>query len=66
MTDCDLDTPVPDWIIEHPETHAVFQRLGIEDCCGGKSLAYACHQQGLDPEAVLSTLRTLLQPNSSD
>jgi len=25
MTSCDLDTSVPDWIIEHPETLVVFR-----------------------------------------
>jgi len=56
MTSCDLDTSVPDWIIEHPETLAVFQALGIDYSCGGKSLAYACRQQGLDAKAVLAKL----------
>lgn len=56
MTDCDLDTPVPDWVIEHPETLAVFQELRIDTCCGGKSLEFACHQQGLDAQAVLEKL----------
>lgn len=60
MTDCDFDTPVPDWIIEHPQTLAVFQELGIDYSCGGKSLAYACHQQGLDAQVVLAKLLTCL------
>ncbi|MBI3465040.1 MAG: DUF542 domain-containing protein [Planctomycetes bacterium] len=33
--ECDLDTSVPDWIIEHPETLALFQEFGIDYCCGG-------------------------------
>lgn len=57
MTDCDLDTAVPDWVVEHPETLAVFQELGIDYCCGGKSLRFACRQQGLDAQAVLEQLR---------
>jgi regulator of cell morphogenesis and NO signaling len=56
MTACDLDTSVPDWIIDHPETTAVFRELGIDCSCGGKSLAYACQQQGLEPEQVLARL----------
>ncbi len=56
MSECDLGTPVPDWVIEHPETLAVFQELGIDYCCGGKSLGFACRQQGLDAEAVLAKL----------
>ena len=56
MTSCDLDTSVPAWVIEHPETLAVFQELGIDYSCGGKSLAYACRERGLDAEAVLVKL----------
>jgi regulator of cell morphogenesis and NO signaling len=56
MTWCDLDTSVPDWVIDHPETQAVFAELGIDCSCGGKSLAYACRQQGLNPEQVLTRL----------
>ena len=61
MSECDLDTSVPDWVIEHPETLIVFQELGINCGCGGKSLAYACHQQGLDPQVVLTELRCCLE-----
>lgn len=66
MTDCDLGTSVPDWIIEHPETLAVFQELGIDYSCGGKSLEYACRTQGLDPNAVLDTLRRTINAGPND
>lgn len=56
MSQCDLDTAVSDWIIEHPATLAVFQELGIDYSCGGKSLAYACRHRGLDPQTVLKRL----------
>lgn len=60
MTDCDLDTSVPDWIIDHPETMAVFEALGIDYSCGGRSLAYICKQQGLDAAVVLAKLQQCL------
>ncbi|AMV37534.1 DUF542 domain-containing protein [Planctomyces sp. SH-PL62] len=60
MTGCDLDSSVPDWVIDHPETEAVFQELGVDQHCGGKSLAYACRESGLDPEAVLTRLLRVL------
>ena len=60
MSDCDLDTSVPDWVIEHPESLALFQELGVDYCCGGKSLEYACRQQGLDAQAVLTKLLACL------
>lgn len=63
MTRCDLDSSVPDWIIEHPETMAVFEALGIDCSCGGRSLAYACQQQGLHATAVLARLRQALSDN---
>jgi regulator of cell morphogenesis and NO signaling len=59
MTSCDLDTSVPDWLIDHPETLAVFQELGIDYACGGKSLAFACREREHDPPNVLEKLRCL-------
>jgi len=56
MTSCDLDRSVPDWVIEYPKTLAVFQELGIDYPCGGKSLAYACRERGLGVEMVLAKL----------
>jgi regulator of cell morphogenesis and NO signaling len=66
MSDCDLDSPVPDWIIEHPATLAVFQEFGIDYSCGGKSLAYACRQEGLDDRVVLLKLLDCLKAEESD
>lgn len=60
MTECTLDSSVPDWVIEHPVTLAVFQVLGIDYCCGGKSLAFACREQGHEPATVLGKLRCLI------
>lgn len=56
MTPCDLDSSVPDWVIDHPETLTVFRTLGIDTCCGGKSLAYACRERGLAARDVLDLL----------
>lgn len=64
MTGCDLDSSVPDWVIDHPETEAVFRDLGVDQHCGGKSLAYACRESGLDPEAVLARLLRVLDGGS--
>ncbi len=61
MNECDLDTSVPDWVIEHPETWTVFEELGIDCGCSGKSLTYVCRQQGLDPQAVLTKLLGCLE-----
>ncbi len=56
MTSCDLDTSIPDWLIDHPSTQIVFESLGIDGSCGGKSLGYACVERGLDARKVLEQL----------
>src|SRR4029078_5878472 len=66
MSECDLDTSVPDWVIDHPETLSVFQELEIDTCCGEKSLGFACRQRGLDAEAVLTQLLRRLDASRHD
>lgn len=53
---CGLETSIPDWIIEYPETSPVFDELRWDISCGGKSLKYVCEQQGIDPANVLPRL----------
>lgn len=55
---CDLDSSIPDWIIEYPETYPLFQECGIDSSCGGKSLEYVCRERGLDSRTMLDELRT--------
>lgn len=66
MSECDLDTPVPEWVIEHPATLAIFQEFGIDYSCGGKSVAYACRQQGIDEQMVLKTLLGCLNAKGTE
>lgn len=61
MTDCSLETSVPDWILDHPETLAVFQGLGIDYHCGGKSLEFACQERGLHVPFVLLQLHNVIK-----
>ena len=65
MLECGLEISVPDWVIEHPEALAVFQKLGIDYSCGGRSLEYACRQQGLDAASILEQLRSVIE-NTDD
>lgn len=58
--DCDLDSSIPDWIIEHPETIPIFNELGIDTSCGGKSLGYMCVHEDLDPNDVFARLRDVI------
>lgn len=66
VTNCDLDTSVPDWVIEHPETLIIFQKLGIDYCCGGKSLRYASQEQGFDGDSVLLILQRCLGADAQE
>ena len=43
-----------DWACEYPELIPVFEKYGIEYCCGGKSLAYVCQHEGYDPNDILA------------
>jgi regulator of cell morphogenesis and NO signaling len=54
---CDLDSSIPDWLIDYPESAAVFEALQLDTSCQGKSLEYLCRQQGLDPAMVLQRLQ---------
>jgi regulator of cell morphogenesis and NO signaling len=53
----DLETSVADWLIEHPELLRLFEQLGLEYSCGGKSLETAACQAGLNPGQTLAELR---------
>ena len=49
----DPSRTVADLVIEVPARARVFERLGIDYCCGGKrSLAQACARRGADAAAV--------------
>jgi regulator of cell morphogenesis and NO signaling len=53
MKDLDLDSSVTEWLIDQPQLLKLFESLGIEYGCGGKSLRRACIEQELSPEDVL-------------
>jgi hypothetical protein len=56
----DLESSVPDCLIEHPELLALFQELGVDYSCGGKSLARACQERNLSiGEVLLRCERTI-------
>ena len=51
------ETTVGQLVVERPSRARVFERLGIDYCCGGKHpLRMACEQKGLDVDAVLAEL----------
>lgn len=49
-------------VARHPETIPVFNRLGIDTCCGGGvSVEEAARRDGLVLEAVMSDLRRAIE-----
>ncbi len=59
-TNCDterLGRTVREIAIENPATVRVFERLGIDYCCGGKrTLGHACAMAGVAPRQALDLL----------
>lgn len=55
--DVSLNTSVAQLVTERPARARVFERLGIDYCCGGDhSLAEACRKKDLDPTTVAEML----------
>jgi regulator of cell morphogenesis and NO signaling len=53
-----LERTVRDLALENPAATRVFERLGIDYCCGGAmSLENACRRADLPPDEVLNALR---------
>jgi regulator of cell morphogenesis and NO signaling len=61
--DHDGETAVTDWVIDHPQTLGIFQELGIDYSCGGKSLGFACQEQGINVETVVQRIRKTIESN---
>jgi len=56
------DSRVGDVASAHPSSTKVFHRHGIDFCCGGgKALQDVCEKKGIDPEGILSEIRTELE-----
>ncbi|HHV55911.1 MAG TPA: iron-sulfur cluster repair di-iron protein [Firmicutes bacterium] len=51
---------VAELVTERPDRTRIFERLGIDYCCGGrKTLAQACQEKGLDVRTVVATLQAV-------
>ncbi|MEO6810836.1 MAG: iron-sulfur cluster repair di-iron protein, partial [Isosphaeraceae bacterium] len=58
MSTLDTQTTVGQMVAERPSRARVFERLGIDYCCGGKvPLEQVCQEKGLDVTLVLQSLR---------
>jgi len=61
METIDVQKSVVDWVIDYPRSVEVFEQHGIDYCCAGKSLAYACGQADASLPEVVSQLREMLE-----
>ncbi|HEV2117940.1 MAG TPA: iron-sulfur cluster repair di-iron protein [Terriglobales bacterium] len=63
----DLNKTVRDLAVENPAATRVFEKFGIDYCCGGgKSLAEACKAVDVAPERILESLQTAGQSKSAN
>jgi regulator of cell morphogenesis and NO signaling len=54
---CTPETRIGDIVAARPALARIFERLGIDYCCGGKqTLAAACRAKGLEPQTVAALL----------
>lgn len=64
--DVSLNTPVAQLVTDRPARARIFERLGIDYCCGGDhSLAEACRKKDLDPTTVAEMLDAATDANPS-
>ncbi len=52
-----LDSTVSQWVVQLPARSRIFEKYGIDYCCGGQAtLRQACAKHQLNPEAVVAEL----------
>jgi regulator of cell morphogenesis and NO signaling len=62
MTNLNEHTHVSQFVTEFPAVARIFERLGIDYCCGGREpLLSACSARGLNVQEVLSDISKFLQ-----
>ena len=57
MAELGLESSIVDWVVEHPELIPFFEKRGIDYCCGGRSLEYACRERGIEPRLIIDELQ---------
>jgi regulator of cell morphogenesis and NO signaling len=61
-THVEAGATVNEIVVQYPETIAVFNRFGIDSCCGGGlPLRDAAHRDGAELEALLRALDEALE-----
>ena len=60
-TTIDTSVSVNEMVASHPETMPVFNRFGLDTCCGGGApIADAARRDGADLDALVKALREAL------
>jgi len=53
----DMEETVRDVLVRHPETRPVFERFGVDYCCGGaRTLGKAAAEAGANPDELVQAL----------
>jgi regulator of cell morphogenesis and NO signaling len=61
-TNIDIASTVNEIVAQYPDTIAVFNRFGIDSCCGGGvTMADAARRDGTDPDALLAALQKAVE-----
>jgi regulator of cell morphogenesis and NO signaling len=67
MTTFNSETPIGQIVAEHPSSARLFERLGVDYCCGGdRSLRTACAREGLDADTVIRMLESDVDLDADD
>lgn len=67
MSPVTADARVSDLVLEQPTRARVFERFGIDYCCGGKTpLEAACAERGVDVGVVMAALAESPAPGAED
>lgn len=67
MSTLDPKTPIGRVVAERPASARLFERIGVDYCCGGdRSLDVACAEEDLDATTVIQMLETHVQPGERD
>ncbi len=67
MSPITAETHVADLVLEQPTRARVFERFGIDYCCGGKTpLETACADRGVDVDTVIAALDEPLAAEADD
>jgi len=67
MTTFNSETPIGHLVAKHPSSARLFDRLGVDYCCGGdRSLRTACAEEGLDADTVIRMLESDVDLGAAD